>query len=54
MDSVQVRLRPGRHLPRQPGHIYPTGNYMYGIIPGYTTGVEGGTAIPAAPKPGGE
>ncbi|HEY3975321.1 MAG TPA: prepilin-type N-terminal cleavage/methylation domain-containing protein [Candidatus Sulfotelmatobacter sp.] len=30
-------------------HAYPTGNYMYGIIPGYTNGVEGGAVIPAAP-----
>ena len=29
---------------------YP-GNYMYGIIPGYTDGVEGGATIPAAPAP---
>ena len=35
------------------GHTYPTGNYMYGIIPGYTTGVEGGTSIPSAPSPAG-
>jgi type IV pilus assembly protein PilW len=28
---------------------YPTGNYMYGIIPGYKNGVEGGAAIPSAP-----
>lgn len=30
---------------------YPTGNYMYGIIPGYKNGVEGGVNIPAAPPP---
>ncbi len=30
---------------------YPTGNYMYGIIPGYTNGVEGGASITAAPSP---
>ena len=30
---------------------YPNGNYMYGIIPGYLNGVEGGAAIPAAPAP---
>ena len=30
---------------------YPTGNYMYGIIPGYTNGVEGAAVIPAAPAP---
>jgi prepilin-type N-terminal cleavage/methylation domain-containing protein len=29
---------------------YP-GNYMYGIIPGYLDGVEGGVSIPAAPAP---
>ena len=32
-------------------YTYPTGNYMYGILPGYTNGVEGGAAIPAAPAP---
>ncbi len=30
---------------------YPNGNYMYGIIPGYKTGVESGAVIPAAPAP---
>ena len=30
---------------------YPAGNYMYGIIPGYLNGVEGGAAVPAAPSP---
>jgi|HubBroStandDraft_6_1064221.scaffolds.fasta_scaffold28388_3 prepilin-type N-terminal cleavage/methylation domain-containing protein len=30
---------------------YPAGNYMYGIIPGYANGVEGGASIPAAPAP---
>jgi type IV pilus assembly protein PilW len=29
---------------------YP-GNYMYGIIPGFSDGVEGGASIPAAPAP---
>jgi len=29
---------------------YP-GNYMYGIIPGYSNGVEGGASIPSAPAP---
>jgi type IV pilus assembly protein PilW len=29
-------------------NTYPNGNYMYGIIPGYTTGVEGGSVVPAA------
>jgi len=28
---------------------YPTGNYMYGIIPGFSNGVEAGAVIPAAP-----
>ncbi|HET6178071.1 MAG TPA: prepilin-type N-terminal cleavage/methylation domain-containing protein [Candidatus Sulfotelmatobacter sp.] len=32
-------------------HTYPTGNYMYGIIPGYNNGVEAGASIPAAPAP---
>jgi hypothetical protein len=31
-------------------YTYP-GNYMYGIIPGYLNGVEGGASIPAAPAP---
>jgi prepilin-type N-terminal cleavage/methylation domain-containing protein len=26
-------------------------NYMYGLLPGYSNGVEGGAAIPAAPAP---
>ncbi len=30
-------------------NTYPSGNFMYGIIPGYLTGVEGGAIIPAAP-----
>ncbi len=30
---------------------YPAGNYMYGIVPGYLNGVEGGAAVPAAPAP---
>jgi type IV pilus assembly protein PilW len=30
---------------------YPSGNYMYGIIPGFLDGVEGGAAVPAAPAP---
>ncbi len=30
---------------------YPSGNYMYGIVPGYLNGVEGGAAVPAAPSP---
>src|SRR3984957_19244843 len=32
-------------------YTYPTGNYMYGILPGYTNGVEGAAVIPAAPAP---
>jgi prepilin-type N-terminal cleavage/methylation domain-containing protein len=36
-------------------HTYPTNgastNYMYGIIPGYENGVEGGASITAAPAP---
>ncbi|HTS38262.1 MAG TPA: prepilin-type N-terminal cleavage/methylation domain-containing protein [Candidatus Solibacter sp.] len=31
-------------------HTY-AGNFMYGIIPGYTNGVEGGATITAAPPP---
>ena len=34
-----------------PTSTYPAGNYMYGIIPGYTNGVEGSAVIPAAPAP---
>jgi len=30
---------------------YPAGNYMYGIIPGYSNGVESNAVIPAAPAP---
>jgi len=32
-------------------HTYPAGNYMFGIIPGYLNGVEGGASIAAAPAP---
>jgi prepilin-type N-terminal cleavage/methylation domain-containing protein len=32
-------------------NTYPTGNYMYGILPGYTNGVEGGSVVTAAPAP---
>lgn len=32
-----------------PAHIYPNGNYMYGIIPGFNNGVQNGAAIPNAP-----
>ena len=31
------------------GNQYPTNNYMYGVIPGFGTGVEGGAVIPSAP-----
>jgi len=34
-----------------PAFTYPTGNYMYGIIPGYNNGVEANAVIPAAPAP---
>lgn len=34
-----------------PSFNYPTGNYMYGILPGFSNGVEGGAVIPAAPAP---
>jgi prepilin-type N-terminal cleavage/methylation domain-containing protein len=34
-----------------PAFTYPTGNYMYGILPGYTNGVEGAAVIAAAPAP---
>jgi type IV pilus assembly protein PilW len=34
-----------------PTHVYPTGNYLYGILPGYQNGVEGSASIPAAPAP---
>lgn len=30
-------------------YTYPNGNYMYGVIPGYLNGVEGGAVVPAAP-----
>jgi prepilin-type N-terminal cleavage/methylation domain-containing protein len=34
-----------------PAYTYPSGNYMYGIIPGYSNGVEASAVIPAAPAP---
>src|ERR1035437_936703 len=34
-----------------PAHTYPTANYMYGIIPGFSNGVEANAVIPAAPAP---
>jgi prepilin-type N-terminal cleavage/methylation domain-containing protein len=32
-----------------PAHVYPGTNYMYGVIPGYSNGVEANAVIPAAP-----
>lgn len=32
-----------------PSYNYPNSNYMYGIIPGYLNGVQGGGTVPAAP-----
>lgn len=34
-----------------PNFTYPTPNYMYGVIPGFTNGVEGSAVIPSAPAP---
>jgi prepilin-type N-terminal cleavage/methylation domain-containing protein len=34
-----------------PTFNYPAGNYMYGIIPGFSNGVEGNAVVPAAPAP---
>jgi prepilin-type N-terminal cleavage/methylation domain-containing protein len=34
-----------------PNGTYPTGNFLYGIIPGYQDGVQGSAVIPAAPAP---
>jgi prepilin-type N-terminal cleavage/methylation domain-containing protein len=34
-----------------PADNYPTGNYMYGIIPGYNNGVEANGIVSAAPSP---
>jgi prepilin-type N-terminal cleavage/methylation domain-containing protein len=34
-----------------PTSTYPNGNYMYGIIPGFSNGVEASASIPAAPAP---
>ena len=34
-----------------PALNYPTGNYMYGVIPGFSNGVEGNAVVPAAPPP---
>ena len=32
-------------------NTYPNANYLYGIIPGYKNGVEGGAVVPSAPAP---
>jgi prepilin-type N-terminal cleavage/methylation domain-containing protein len=32
-----------------PGDVYPTGSYMYGVLPGFNNGVQNGAAITAAP-----
>ncbi len=32
-----------------PGAVYPNGNFMYGMLPGFGTGVEAGAVIAAAP-----
>ncbi|MGB2602423.1 MAG: prepilin-type N-terminal cleavage/methylation domain-containing protein [Candidatus Sulfotelmatobacter sp.] len=32
-----------------PGAVYPTGNYMTGLIPGFGTGVEASKIVPSAP-----
>jgi type IV pilus assembly protein PilW len=34
-----------------PTNTYPNNNYMYGIIPGYTNGVEANAVVAAAPPP---
>jgi prepilin-type N-terminal cleavage/methylation domain-containing protein len=34
-----------------PGFTYPNNNYMYGIIPGFSNGVENNAVIAAAPPP---
>ena len=34
-----------------PANTYPSGNYMFGVIPGYKNGVEGNAVVPAAPAP---
>jgi prepilin-type N-terminal cleavage/methylation domain-containing protein len=34
-----------------PAFNYPNANYMYGIIPGFSNGVEANAVIPAAPAP---
>jgi prepilin-type N-terminal cleavage/methylation domain-containing protein len=32
-----------------PAHNYPATNYMYGVIPGFSNGVEANAVVPAAP-----
>jgi prepilin-type N-terminal cleavage/methylation domain-containing protein len=32
-----------------PAFTYPTGNYMYGILPGWSNGVQGNAVIPSTP-----
>jgi len=34
-----------------PTFTYPNNSYMYGVIPGFTNGVEGNAIVPAAPPP---
>jgi len=34
-----------------PAFTYPTNNYMYGVIPGFSNGVENDAVVPAAPAP---
>jgi prepilin-type N-terminal cleavage/methylation domain-containing protein len=34
-----------------PAFNYPNNNYMYGVIPGFSNGVEANAVIPAAPPP---
>jgi prepilin-type N-terminal cleavage/methylation domain-containing protein len=34
-----------------PAHSYPAGNFMYGILPGFSNGVEANAVIAAAPAP---
>ncbi|MGA3306906.1 MAG: prepilin-type N-terminal cleavage/methylation domain-containing protein, partial [Stellaceae bacterium] len=33
------------------GNSYPNTNYLYGIVPGYLNGVQGGASVPSAPAP---
>jgi len=34
-----------------PAFTYPNNNYMYGVIPGFSNGVENDAVVPAAPAP---